>query len=547
MFVRAALVISALNPTLARATVFDDIGYTTLKNTLATIGVTLPKGAGVPISQVEAGGNSHNSYFPNPANSEFIGATLVDASENPSHINSNHATNMGRVFFGNVTSVAPDANHILVYEAGLFLQNQLKAPTGGAIPDLEGSLACTPGETCLPVIRVQNHSWVGSFAADDNNPTSGELTEDVYTLRRFDYWVNRDDVTAVVGVNNGASSTLPRLLSSSYNAMAVGRTDGLHSAGQTALVNYGLGRHKPDIVAPRNTSSAATAQVSSVATFLHGVVAGTDAAKNEPMKAIIMAGATKNEFPGWTRNSTQPLDLTFGAGEVNIFNSYLITQGGQFAGTNAPETAVGNYGWDYQTALPGEGLEKQYKFVVPEGTDVHELSIMLAWNVNVQSNFNGQSLADLNLLLTNSLGETVDSSVSTVENVEHIHLLDLAPGDYTLTITTDIARDYGLAWRMSTSFLEDSADFDNDGDVDGRDFLTWQRNFGKLVNATHAQGDADGDGDVDADDVLVVRAQYGPVVETPPLLVVTAIPEPATAVLVSGGVLTLFLARKRWK
>lgn len=54
----------------------------------------------------------------------------------------------------------------------------------------------------------------------------------------------------------------------------------------------------------------------------------------------------------------------------------------------------------------------------------------------------------------------------------------------------------------------DSADFDSDDDVDGRDFLLWQRGFGK-PNASKADGDADNDMDVDGNDLSVWQGQYG--------------------------------------
>lgn len=54
-----------------------------------------------------------------------------------------------------------------------------------------------------------------------------------------------------------------------------------------------------------------------------------------------------------------------------------------------------------------------------------------------------------------------------------------------------------------------SADFDLDGDVDGHDFLTWQRGFGTSPNATHSQGDADIDGSVAAADLAIWQLQYG--------------------------------------
>jgi hypothetical protein len=51
------------------------------------------------------------------------------------------------------------------------------------------------------------------------------------------------------------------------------------------------------------------------------------------------------------------------------------------------------------------------------------------------------------------------------------------------------------------------ADFDDDGDVDGRDLLAWQRGLGP--GATHAEGDANGDGAANAVDLAVWRFQAG--------------------------------------
>jgi predicted outer membrane repeat protein len=53
-----------------------------------------------------------------------------------------------------------------------------------------------------------------------------------------------------------------------------------------------------------------------------------------------------------------------------------------------------------------------------------------------------------------------------------------------------------------------NADFDNDGDVDGRDFLTWQRGYG-TPDALHPDGDANFDGLVDGIDLGIWQAQYG--------------------------------------
>ncbi len=66
-------------------------------------------------------------------------------------------------------------------------------------------------------------------------------------------------------------------------------------------------------------------------------------------------------------------------------------------------------------------------------------------------------------------------------------------------------------WTGTTSAgLADSADFDQDGDTDGADFLAYQIGFGIVApNATKADGDADDDLDVDKEDLNIWELQYG--------------------------------------
>ena len=54
-----------------------------------------------------------------------------------------------------------------------------------------------------------------------------------------------------------------------------------------------------------------------------------------------------------------------------------------------------------------------------------------------------------------------------------------------------------------------SADFDQDGDVDGTDFLAWQRGFGLASGALLADGNSDDDDDVDVSDLAVWASTYG--------------------------------------
>ena len=532
-----ALLLAATSSSLSvRADLKGDIGYTQLVNSLGVLGIPVPNGNGVPISLVESGGLTYWPDTDHPSN-DFAAVTdalstamnFVDGSGG-NKSESSHATSMARLFFGNSSSVAPGANMVMVYAANDYLSSILRAPNG------------TP--TATQNFRVQNFSWIGSYDnTPEDPPTAQEIADGVATLRRFDRVIDSNNITAVVGINN-VTEPLPHLLGQSYNAISVGKTNGIHSTGLTNLTAYGPGRSKPDIVAPQGTTSAATASTSSAATMLHSVVAGTNAANSEVMKAMLMAGATKTEFPTWTRTASQPLDDTFGAGELNVFNSYLMTQGGRYAGSAIVPTIVGTHGWDFQLASPGAGNEIKYKFVVPTGKTAPDLSILLTWNVDVAASFTGQLLANLNMTLTDSLGQTVDQSLSTVDNVEHIYLTNLTAGDYTLTVSTDTSRDFGLAWRMSTLSEIASADFDDDGDVDGRDFLTWQRSYGKLINSLHAEGDADGDGDVDTADLAVYQAQFTAGAIDPPMIL-ASVPEPGSMVLLASGLLAFLLKRRR--
>ena len=142
------------------------------------------------------------------------------------------------------------------------------------------------------------------------------------------------------------------------------------------------------------------------------------------MKAILLAGATKGEFANfvdpatgaansWSRSTTQPLDDLFGAGELNVYNSYLTLLGGQAVGDTDSPTSVGSHGWDYQSSIT-PGTDILYEFEIPTGSIAKELSVILAWNVEVTPSFDDQALANLDLELRDSTGALVDQSISNV-------------------------------------------------------------------------------------------------------------------------------------
>ncbi len=91
---------------------------------------------------------------------------------------------------------------------------------------------------------------------------------------------------------------------------------------------------------------------------------------------------------------------------------------------------------------------------------------------------------------------------------------------------------------------EQSADFDQDGDVDGNDFLAWQIGLGTAMDATLADGDADGDRDVDGDDLLIWQDNFGGV-SVDPLFTLAAVPESTGLLLAALGILACVSIRLR--
>jgi hypothetical protein len=75
---------------------------------------------------------------------------------------------------------------------------------------------------------------------------------------------------------------------------------------------------------------------------------------------------------------------------------------------------------------------------------------------------------------------------------------------------------------------EEDADFDGDDDVDGADFLLWQRGVGGANGTAPVNGNANGDAFVDGADLAIWEAQFGTATAN-----AAAVPEPESLVL--GG------------
>ncbi|GEM_PF-2463262 len=123
---------------------------------------------------------------------------------------------------------------------------------------------------------------------------------------------------------------------------------------------------------------------------------------------------------------------------------------------------------------------------------------------------------------------------------------ELDPADFNLMLGVNVMGDevpanapdllFALQTLSAVPLLE--SDHDLDGDVDGRDFLIWQRNHG----TANCNGDANSDNLVDGVDLGVWHTQYGSFVS--PLVAAVAVPEPYSLTLM-GAMLLTCVSRRR--
>jgi hypothetical protein len=433
----------------------DDVGFTRLQS---IVGGDLPTSLGDGFTQVEAQEGGTN-YMPNTVDPIFQGKTFVNKTDTSS-VASGHASTVAAYFYS-TSSLLPgtSATTVDVYSADHWLYAGF-LKTG------------TTDEPAIEYRAIQNHSWI---ATSGNDAAFEEINQ------RLDYAIDRDGFVSVVGENNGSSTTLPKLLGQGYHTIAVGRKDGVHSYGFTTL--DGLDRIKPDLVAPGSATSYSTPMVGSAAGILYQKLqaspyslGGADLPRT--IKAMLMASARKDTVIGWDQTSTRPLDDVYGAGELNIYNAYMILSAGR---VSSGTTQHGQRAWAAESIT--SSATKSYFFTIPSGAPSTPFCTTLVWHRVITNNLGDftTSMADLNLSLYHATGTTrgslVSQSSSTVDNVELIYQAALAPGDYEIVISSDTATDtpYALAWH-SLPAVTVSATTAEAKEIDGQDgVLTFTR------------------------------------------------------------------------
>ncbi|MBW8865662.1 MAG: S8 family serine peptidase, partial [Verrucomicrobia bacterium] len=214
------------------------------------------------------------------------------------------------------------------------------------------------------------------------------------------------------------------------------------------------GRCKPDITAPAGATSYSTPQVSGAAAVLMQAALRGDgggdtnsASDSRTLKALLLNGAVKPV--DWTNANSSPLDARYGAGVVNVLNSYeqlIAGKHGLSISTNLspgaahPPLVLTNpvsilRGWDFTTNATTATSDQvgHYFFNVTNaaGGGVFSATITLVWNRQAgETNIN-----DLDLFLFNAASSNhVVWSTSRVDNVEHIFVHRLPAGRYDVEV-----------------------------------------------------------------------------------------------------------------
>ncbi len=427
----------------ARAQNLDQIGITLLRALTTNV-----DGSGIRVAQPEASApafevNPTNNFVQQPISLFTYSSAAGTDTNYPNSVGteSSHANSVAEFFYGIPNGVATNVAHVDNFDANYFI-NYYVVSNLAVLGD--------------PVV---NQSFTfGALSASDQ-----QTVDSIY-----DDYADFYGTLFVSAVNNGGRVCAP---GTAYNSIGVAAYGGSSSVGPT----IDNGRCKPDLTAPAGYTSFSTPQVAGAAAVLMQAAlrgdGGSDtnsASDMRVIKALLLNGAVKPA--GWTNSNSSPLDARYGAGVLNVFNSYEQLAGGEQVfctadlislGAAHPPVAITNFiavssGWDAEiiSSTTTNNAVNHYFFNATNGF----VTVTLVWNRQLgETNIN-----DLDLFLFNLANSNlVACSTSRVDNVEHIFVPALAAGTYDLQVLknggTNVVSDdeaYALAFAFVPTHLK---------------------------------------------------------------------------------------------
>ena len=249
-----------------------------------------------------------------------------------------------------------------------------------------------------------------------------------------------------------------------YNCISVGayaNSTYYNSIGPT----IDNGRCKPDITALSAVTSFSTPQVAGAAAVLmqaglrgDGGSDTNSAADIRTVKALLLNGAIKPA--DWTNNAPSPLDHRYGAGVLNVFNSYEQLAGGKHGyivatsvstgGAHPPTGATGTVGvlsgWDFNTNSSSSSSDERKPLLFQR----HQRREQRHFHRHRHAGLEPPAESDQHqqpqsVFIQRRQQQSGGGSTSVVDNVEHIFVPNLSQGRYDLQV-----------WKAGGSFVSSS-------------------------------------------------------------------------------------------
>lgn len=173
---------------------------------------------------------------------------------------------------------------------------------------------------------------------------------------------------------------------------------------------------------------------------------------------------------------------------------------------------AGYNGLTFRFASVGSSSTAQWRFTAP-----------FAGNAEVSVQYRASASRATSAVYEINTGDGVETA-STNQTINSFTWVPLGayffqPGERTITLNAllssggSVVNADAVRVILTAGTAPDDADFNADGDVDGADFLTWQRGLGGPGDL--ADGDANGDNLVDGEDLTVWQAQFGEPMQAP--------------------------------